>query len=74
VDDEEEEDEVEERSARRKKRRRKERERSDDALDEEDLDLIGGHLQPREAPQVLAVLPYFEVNQLTHHSSPNTSA
>ncbi|KAF2202531.1 transcription elongation factor Spt6 [Delitschia confertaspora ATCC 74209] len=49
-DDEEDAEEDAERSRRRKKRRRKERERSEEALDEEDLDLIGG-LQPREPPQ-----------------------
>lgn len=51
VDDEEDEEEVEQ-AARRKKRRRKERERSEEALDEDDLDLIGARRpEPKEASQ-----------------------
>jgi transcription elongation factor SPT6 len=52
VDDLEDEEEEVEHSSRRKKRRRKERERSEEALDEDDLDLIGARRpEPKEASQ-----------------------
>ncbi|KAF2792685.1 transcription elongation factor spt6 [Melanomma pulvis-pyrius CBS 109.77] len=49
-DDDEEEDEVEDRGTRKKKKKRKNRE-VEEALDEEDLDLIGVDYEPREATQ-----------------------
>jgi transcription elongation factor SPT6 len=55
VVDEDEEDEEGSRGRerrRKKKRKHRERERSDDALDEEDLDLIGADYTPKEASQV----------------------
>lgn len=51
ADEDEEEDEVEDRAARRRRKKRKNRE-MDEALDEEDLDLIGVEYEPREQTQV----------------------
>ena len=56
VDDEDEDEE--ERGPRRKKKKRKNRDRSDEALDEEDLDLIGADYEPRDASQVGALISY----------------
>ncbi|PSN72271.1 transcription elongation factor Spt6 [Corynespora cassiicola Philippines] len=50
ADEDEEEDEVEDRAARRRRKKRKNRE-MDEALDEEDLDLIGVEYEPREQTQ-----------------------
>lgn len=53
VVDEDEEEEEERRKERRKRKKRKNRE-EDEALDEEDLDLIGLDVEPRETKQVWA--------------------
>ncbi|ORY11700.1 SH2 domain-domain-containing protein [Clohesyomyces aquaticus] len=50
-EDEDEGDEEEDRGQRRKKKKRKTRDRSDEALDEEDLDLIGVDYEPRDTTQ-----------------------
>ncbi|KAF2475420.1 transcription elongation factor Spt6 [Lindgomyces ingoldianus] len=44
-------EEEEDRVSRKKKKKRKNRDRSDEALDEEDLDLIGVDYEPRESTQ-----------------------
>jgi transcription elongation factor SPT6 len=50
VDEDDEEEEVEDRTARKRRKKRKNREV--EALDEEDLDLIGAEYEPREQTQV----------------------
>lgn len=51
ADEDDEEDEEVSRKERRRRKKRKNRE-EDEALDEEDLDLIGVEVEPREASQV----------------------
>jgi hypothetical protein len=51
IADDDDDDDVEARSARRKRKKRKNRE-IDEELDEEDLDLIGIEVEPKEKPQV----------------------